>query len=344
MSSLPLLTSVHLWTSREDLLVHESDLDAFRCHDKQQAQLQMQQNVRLQDKLRYGELRGQRLLVESKGLKQNLREFESLLIDLNVIFESWRTSELRQVLFSNGTLVNVRVGPQCDIRSVSVDKSLCGKLLEPATHAQFTAKTLILAYQESKVTVIRFGRGLNFASDESLDKYEPKLEHADLFESGDERDRKLKRKLVLSPNEDSFLIWWNSEQEVFPWQPNMREENRANVMLFSLSQRRIKRLGYLRTLSDPIEFRFITQMSQQQQQHQCLVHFLGQSSTNRKRGEVQVENAFIYPVDGDRQLRRKKPPNANKLILPGGIVALDFVSANLVLLGCSDGNIVFLST
>ena len=45
----------------------------------------------------------------------------------------------------------------------------------------------------------------------------------------------LSRRVALSPSEEHAVVWWSaSDQEVFPWAPNLREEDRANVMLFSL--------------------------------------------------------------------------------------------------------------
>ncbi len=69
---------------------------------------------------------------------------------------------------------------------------------------------------------------------------------------------RLPRQLLLSPDSMFILAWWASTaQEVFPWAPQLREQDVANVMLFSIKNpQEPKSLGFIKTLSDPLAFRY----------------------------------------------------------------------------------------
>ena len=68
---------------------------------------------------------------------------------------------------------------------------------------------------------------------------------------------RLERKILLSDDSSIVLFWWSiSGHEVFPWTPQLRDEDRANVMMFSLKNpSQPSRLGFIRTHTDPIGFR-----------------------------------------------------------------------------------------
>ena len=110
---------------------------------------------------------------------------------------------------------------------------------------------------------------------------------------------RLNRNVTLSPSGDHAVVWWSaSDQEVFPWAPNLREEDRANVMLFSLKngpEDPPRRLGFLRTHSNPVSFRFA-----QPEMHvppeavsgsapsDCVLHYLGLASAGLSTMFMQV--------------------------------------------------------
>ena len=66
------------------------------------------------------------------------------------------------------------------------------------------------------------------------------------------------------------------------------------------------------------------------------MHYIGQEIG--RRGEVQIENAIIFPYSGDRQLRKRAGHR-----LTGGVtsqvVCTEFISDQLALMGTSDGTI-----
>ena len=97
---------------------------------------------------------------------------------------------------------------------------------------------------------------------------------------------RLNRRVALSPSGDHAVVWWSaSDQEVFPWAPNLREEDRANVMLFSLKEDPPRRLGFLRTHSNPVAFRFALpemhvppEAASGSTPPECVLHYLGLAS------------------------------------------------------------------
>lgn len=67
---------------------------------------------------------------------------------------------------------------------------------------------------------------------EKISNMEPKIFHALIPGVA---ERKLPRNLSVNNNADMFLIWTKSSQnEVFPWRPTIRDQDRANIHVFKL--------------------------------------------------------------------------------------------------------------
>ena len=102
----------------------------------------------------FGQGRGQITLIDSKRLKSGLKELEELLVEQSVIFSSWRTSSLFQLVLSSGLIVNVHLNKMGDLSKITYDKYLSGKLLDYITDFAFTSKMVVVTYLESRVTLI----------------------------------------------------------------------------------------------------------------------------------------------------------------------------------------------
>ena len=69
------------------------------------------------------------------------------------------------------------------------------------------------------------------------------------------------RNLLLS-RDGSYLVVWSlaSENEVYPWAANLNDEDRANILVYSIKNfdQSVdpRRLGFLRTNSDPLAIRY----------------------------------------------------------------------------------------
>ena len=55
-------------------------------------------------------------------------------------------------------------------------------------------------------------------------------------------------------------VWWAvGGHEVYPWSPELRDEDRANMALISLRDDTVPHIvGYHRTSNDPVYFRFLS--------------------------------------------------------------------------------------
>ena len=132
---------------------------------------------------------------------------------------------------------------------------LVGKLLDYVTDVAYSKRVLIVTYLESRVTIVSFGKDVDLeTTDVSLSQCDPKITVIDMLGPPGKR---LNRSILLSKDSSLVAFWWPiSGQEVFPWTPQMKEEDRANVMLYSLKNpSQPSRLGFIRTHSDPIGFR-----------------------------------------------------------------------------------------
>lgn len=323
-----LYCDLHLWTTREDVVVRDTDLGCFKYYDKTQYKASLDR-LYSQDKMSYAQGRGQLWMLEGKRLKGSVKELEELFAEQPVIFNAWRSSTFLQLMFASGLIANVHLNKMGDLDKITYDKFLVGRLLDFITDVQFNQKLIIVTYLESRVTLVTFGKPGNSVF-ENIAQCEPKVHLLDLLGPP---GRRLSRKVLLSHDSSQCLFWWSlSGQEVFPWAPHLKEEDRANVMLYSFKGNigEPKRMGYARTHSDPILFRFLADGS---------VRYLGQETT--RRGEVQVETAIFSHVDGDRQLRRS---HSNRLGLTSSVKCHTAVNDNLVIVGTTDGTLLLMDT
>lgn len=83
---------------------------------------------------------------------------------------------------SSGLIISIHLNKMGDIEKISYDKYLVGKLLDYITDIVFTSKVIVVTYLESRVTLITFGKPLDFNQDhESIAQAEPKISMLDLL-------------------------------------------------------------------------------------------------------------------------------------------------------------------
>ena len=126
--SLPI--SLHFWSGRDELLIRETDFGVFRVKDKNDLKHISKGEVGsaayyAQDKLSYATQRGISSVLDNKKnqkLKANLREFEGLLSEMNIVFSNWRSPKLYQIMFHTGLLANIWLTKLGDIEKITFDK------------------------------------------------------------------------------------------------------------------------------------------------------------------------------------------------------------------------------
>ena len=323
-----LLCDLHFWSLREDIITKDVDQGTFKYYEKSQHKAMLDRPYG-QDKLTFAQGRGQTTLLESKRLKTSLRELEEMLTEQPVIFSSWRSSVLFQLMLGSGLIVNIHLNKLGDISKITFDKYLIGKLLEYITDVAFTSKVLIVTYLESRVTCITFTKPLEFTED-SIGANDPKIQMLDLLGPP---GRRLNRKILLSPDSQMAMFWWSvNGQEVYPWAPKLNDEDRANFVLYQLKSKKSnsepKRLGFARNNSDPVQVRFISDRT---------VLLIGQDAS--RHGEVQVDSALLTYYDNEKQLRRSR---ANRLSLGSSIKCSICVNDYLIIVSTVDGNLLLI--
>ena len=322
-----LLCDVHFWTANETVGPKDTDHGTFKYYDKSQHKGCLERPYG-QDKLTFSRSRGQVTLLEGKRLKSAMKELEELMLEQSIVFSSWRSSTFIQMMFASGLIANIYLSKLGDITKVTFDKYLVGKLLDYISDVAFTSKVIIVTYLESRVSIITFTRSLNFqADDANLAQAEPKVQLLDLLGPP---GRRMNRRISLSSDSSTCLFWWSiSGQEVYPWTPNLNEEDRANMILYNLkSKKGVKKLGYARTHSDPVLIRYISDRT---------ILLMGQDAS--RPGEVLIDSALYTHFEGEKQLRRSR---ANRLTLTSSIKCCVSVNDYLAIVSTADGTLLLI--
>ncbi|KAK3863851.1 hypothetical protein Pcinc_030418 [Petrolisthes cinctipes] len=252
-----LLGDVHFWTLRDDVIVKDADVGAFRYQDKNTVS---RERVYYEDKRRYLEARG--VMVAPKNtrpvkLRDSLKELEELLGRERVVSEGWRCGGVYQLVFATGVLalltINTATG---DIVRVVFDRFLVGKLLsEHLADVVMTRQHLLLSYNECRVSVVHLGRMASEAAPlERLSALDPKMHTCEVAGPA---GRRFERKLSANLPGDMVVVWWGrSEDEVYPWSPLARDRDRANVLVYCLRGSSLHLACYCRTEMAPLSVSF----------------------------------------------------------------------------------------
>ena len=175
---------VHLLSLKPDSLtqVRDTDFSAFKYSDKTEAKSQADRPYGV-DKASFTQGRGQKWFLENKRperLRSTLKELEDHLAEQSVVFSTWRGSRLFQIVLQSGLIVNISLNKLGDLSKINYDKYLVGKIGENITDFILTTSCVVVTYLEAKVTVIKFGKSVNFSSSTSLVSHDPKIHNLDL--------------------------------------------------------------------------------------------------------------------------------------------------------------------
>ena len=266
---------IHALTSREDVQVRDTDFSAFKYQDKTSTRADNRPYAH--DKLTFATGRGQVVRLDNKRptrLRSSLRELEEAMAECSVVWCRWRSPRLLQLVLTSGLVASLWVNRLGDLERVVLDKWLVGKLGDHVTDLQFTGKVLAVAYLEAKLTIVTFSRP-GEARGESLASQEPRLTTVEL---PGPPGRRLDRKLEISPDSSQLLVWWSTGgQEVFPWAPSLREEDRANLVVVGLNNQ-TSVIACSRIGGEPLYCRFLQDDT---------LHCLAQSQAGgSRRGET----------------------------------------------------------
>ncbi|KAM8715278.1 hypothetical protein ACLKA7_002346 [Drosophila subpalustris] len=252
-----LLSELHFWTTlRDEVRIKSSDFGAFRYMRQREVSQEPTTAVAKRD---YTERRnGLAVLKNSRKaagrLKDNLKKLEDLLRTHKMVHSEWQDAAQVLLLFDNGCIAHICVDIYTgDIRRMVFDKYLVGKLAaEVITDAFFTRSHIVLAYNTNQLTVVHLQRpNLRPLGPEKIANMDPRIFHVII--PGASSERKLARHLTVNGSFDLFVVWTQSSQnEVYPWRPTIRDQDRANIHIFKIKGLQLESIAYCWSENDPL--------------------------------------------------------------------------------------------
>ncbi|XP_046664309.1 WD repeat-containing and planar cell polarity effector protein fritz isoform X2 [Homalodisca vitripennis] len=322
-----LLSEVHFWSFNDVIGIRDTDFGAFRLHDKKATT----DSPFTLGKKTYVEKRGMTWTPQNKRptkLKDTLKELEENLETLRVVFHQWRDSCTLQLMFNSGLLANITVSPSSgDVLEIVFDKFMVGKLLsEYVSDVCITNTHAFCSYNDNQVTLVHFTKPV--VKHGTLRKWSSLDTKLVVVELAGPSGRRLERKLSVNKSGDMVLIWWRcTRDEVYPWSPQVKDQDRANVHVYSVNGTQTDLLCYYRTEHDPLSVAF-------SQVQPNLIHSVEQKVS--RKGEVTVENC-VYEISKARLQRTA----VTCIPLQTHVCCLSFSHDDAkLLLGCIDGSLV----
>ncbi|XP_036329856.1 WD repeat-containing and planar cell polarity effector protein fritz [Rhagoletis pomonella] len=294
---LTLLGECHLWSIRDEVRIKSTDLGAFRYTRNREAQ---QQNTELTAlaKRDYIERRnGVTVLKNSRKapgrLKDNIKRLEELLRIYKIVHSEWRDAAQVLLLFANGIIAHICVDAATgDILRMVYEKYFVGKLAsEVITDAFFTRSHIVLAYNTNQLTVVHLQKpNARPQGPEKISNMDPRIFHVIIPGPS---ERKLSRHLTVNSSADLFVIWTKSSQnEVYPWRPTIRDQDRANIHVFKLKGIQIESVSYCWSENDPLSVDFLRSAESQ---------ILTVEQKVSRKGEISAEVCTYEIISGKMQ-------------------------------------------
>uniref|UniRef100_A0A0A1X9N6 WD repeat-containing and planar cell polarity effector protein fritz n=1 Tax=Zeugodacus cucurbitae TaxID=28588 RepID=A0A0A1X9N6_ZEUCU len=295
---LTLLGECHLWSVRDELRIKSTDLGAFRYTRNRELQ---QQNAELTAiaKRDYTERRnGVTVLKNSRKapgrLKDNIKRLEELLRSYKIVHTEWRDAAQVLLLFANGIIAYISVDAATgDILRMVYEKYFVGKLAsEVITDAFFTRTHIVLAYNTNQLTVVHLQKpNTRLQGPEKISNMDPRIFHVIIPGPS---ERKLSRHLIVNSSADLFVIWTKSSQnEVYPWRPTIRDQDRANIHVFKLKGMQIESVSYCWSENDPLSVDFLRSAESQ---------ILTVEQKVSRKGEISAE-VCTYEINAGKMQR-----------------------------------------
>lgn len=211
-------------------------------------------------KLEYAYLRDHQYSLhgrKSKQLRDSVKKLEELLKHNKIVFCAWSDNFVMQMLLSNGVLVYISINVFTgDIKRIAFDRFFVGKLItESVIDVVITRQHILISYDTNQLTfVYKQKPNMKKNSTEKISKLDPKIFNIIINGS---TFKKIPRHLTCNNSFDLLAVWTKSSQnEVYPWRPTVRDQDRANIHIYKLSQSKLEMLSFYWTENDPISIEF----------------------------------------------------------------------------------------
>lgn len=135
---------------------------------------------------------------------------------------------------------------------------------------------------------------------------------------------------MVNQSGNTILIWTKSSQnEFFPWRPTVKDEERANLHIYSLNRLKFELMCYYWTENDPIAFEF-SKLNENE------IHSVEQKIS--RKGEVTVESCTYFISSSKPKLQRT---SVTSIPLQTEVSCSAFSPDHEKLfMGCIDGSVV----
>ncbi|KAK6640204.1 hypothetical protein RUM44_011890 [Polyplax serrata] len=275
-----LFCEAKFWTLKNEIQIRNTDFGACRYYDKKE----VDDCPYLEGKKSYHHQRGTSFILKNKRplkLKNCLKELEQQLSVNKIVYSDWKNDSTLTIVLNTGLVIFIGVNINTsDIYKVNFDRFLIGKLhSENVCDVLATESHMLISYNENQITVINYTKSPSQLSiPQKLAKLEPKVQLVDLCGP---TGRRLERRLSANKSGDLILTWWHSTRnEVYPWSPLVKDEDRANIHIYSLDGLKLDLMCFYRTEYDLIRVEF-------SQLKPCLIWLIEQKVS--KKGEVVIE-------------------------------------------------------
>ncbi|KAJ6646803.1 WD repeat-containing and planar cell polarity effector protein fritz [Pseudolycoriella hygida] len=323
---LTLLTEARFWTTRDDIVIKDTDFGAFRYLDKKET---ANANTQSFGKRNYAERRDLQCLLDNKHptkLKNCIRKLEDYLKHFKIVYCRWRDNAVIQLVLSNGLLVHICINIFTgDITRMAFDKFFVGKLIsDQITDVVLTRMHAIIAYAQNQLTFVYLQKpNMKRSAPEKISRMDPKI--FNVIINGPTRT--IPRHLACNYSFDLLVVWTKSSQnEVYPWRPTVRDQDRANVHVYKISRTKLESLCYYWTENDPINVEFRTNQNQ--------LHSVEQKIS--RKGEVTIE-ICMYEINKSKLQRT----SVTSIPLQTQVCCQSLSPDNeKLMLGCIDGSVV----
>lgn len=196
---------------------------------------------------------------KSKHIGYSIKKLEEALKQYRVVYCSWSDNVAFQILLSNGLLVHIGIDSFTgDVIRMTFDKFLIGKLVsENVCDVIITRMHILISYDVNQVTFVYLQKpSLNFCKNafKKIRSLDPKIFNYIISGS---HSKKISRHLTCNNCYDLLAVWTKSSQnEVYPWRPTFRDQDRANIHIYRLGQNKLDLICYYWTENDPIQVEF----------------------------------------------------------------------------------------
>lgn len=275
-------------------------------------------------------------------LKDALRKLNDHLQEHSIVHSQWRDNTTLRLMLSNGLLIHVALHPLTGaIVGLSYDKYFLGKITtDTITDVLVTRQHLILAYNQNQITFVYLQKPPLKTSSSStttqspplkIARMDPKIFHIVIGGPSATQGRRLPRSIACNGSFDLVAIWTRSSQnEVYPWRPTVRDQDRANIHLYKLSRTKLEPVCFHWTENDPLSVEFVRAQPNQ-------LRIVEQRVT--RRGEVFVEDQ-VYEIVVQRGVRGLQRTGVTSIPLQSQVCCQAYSpDQEKLLLGCIDGSV-----